>query len=122
MGVIGMHACSVRQYFGKRVDAEIDTFLFRTLFVLMVLSQALPKPIEKSESRFLYYPLVFLAFAVNAAIYVFIALRAIFSKAKAVAALLLRFECRVEFYLRTHHFILLALALFFAAKLFSTLP
>ena len=112
----------MRQRLAGWVEAQLDTFLLRALFTLMLIGNSLPQGVQRSRNRLVYFSLIALAFALTAVSYFPSGLPAIAHYAKRFFSALGKIEYKVEFYVKAHHFALLFIGLavaMFASKFFT---
>jgi len=105
-----MFGFSFRHRLQKDFDSALDTFLFRTIFLVGIVCQAVPEPFSKSRSRALYLAIVLVAFALNGAVCVIGFVQGVCKRARQAAYTLKKLECRVEFCLKAKHFAIILLA------------
>ena len=108
-----MFVSSVKHSIEKRLEASLDNFLIRTLYVLMVINNHIPKPVAKSK-RVGYYAVIGFAFALTAMLYLTYPIIDATAKARELLSWLHKMEYRVEFYVKTHHLFLVLAALAYA--------
>lgn len=101
----------------SRLESAIDTFLLRTLFVLMVISSYLPKRAKVCEHQAVYYAVIGIAFALTAALYPVGTAIDGMQKTKEFLHWVKGMEYKAEFYLRTHYIFLIIALLIYAASL-----
>lgn len=94
-------------------DNGMDTFLFRTIFLVGAVSQCIPKPFSKSRNKGLYWAIVIVAFALSVFTSILTAIQGLFGEAKGFARWLAKLEYRAEVCLKTHHFVLILIAALF---------
>jgi len=106
-----MFELSLRHRLQKDFDSALDTFLFRTIFIVGVVCTYVPKPISESRSRLLYWAIILFAMALNIGISAWGFALSLWQRAKDFVRFVANLEYRVELCFRTHHFaILLACA------------
>ncbi len=105
----------------NRVESAIDTFILRTLFVLMVISDYLPKRAKVCEHRTVYYAVIGIAFALTAALYPLGAAIDAVQRAREFLGWAKGLEYKAEFYFRTHHIFLIIALLVYAVSLIKVL-
>ncbi|MDP6671316.1 MAG: hypothetical protein QGI60_05915 [archaeon] len=105
----------------KSIESTIDTFLLRTLFVLMVVSEYLPMQARACENKLVYYGVIGVAFLVTAALYpVGLAIDTL-QKAVEFLKWAKQAEYKAEFYFRTHHIFLILAFLIYAVSILRVL-
>ena len=113
---------SVRQRLAGWAEAQLDTFLLRALFTLMLIGNSLPPGVQRSRNRPVYFSLIALALILTAVSYFPSGLPAMAHCLRRIFSSLAKAEYKVEFYVKAHHFALLFIGLalaMFAAKFFT---
>jgi hypothetical protein len=105
----------------KGIESTIDTFLLRTLFVLIIISDYLPKRVRANEHKAVYYGVIGTSFALTAALYpIGLAIDAL-QKAGEFLGWTKKMEYKAEFYFRTHHIFLILAFLIYAVSILQVL-
>lgn len=105
----------------KSIESAIDTFLLRTLFVLLVISGYLPKQVRACENKVVYYGVIGIVFVLTAALYPIGLVIDALQKAGEFLGWTKKMEYKAEFYFRTHHIFLIIAFLIYAVSIIRVL-